>query len=85
MPPIETIVRPVRNKISIEIPKQYWSYSFKVVLVPLAPCADSEEGTRKEEMDPRVRSMRGMIKIPPGMRLGDDLHDGMLDRYEALQ
>ena len=37
MPPIETIVRPVRNRINVPIPKEYRSYSFRVVLVPIAP------------------------------------------------
>ena len=37
MPPIETITKPVRNRISIPIPKEYRSYSFRVVLVPLVP------------------------------------------------
>ena len=35
MPPIETIARPVRNRISVSIPKEYRSYSFRVVLVPI--------------------------------------------------
>ena len=35
MPPIETIARPVRNRISIKVPKEYASYSFQVILVPL--------------------------------------------------
>ena len=37
MPPIETIARPRRNRISIPIPKEYGSYSFQVILVPLVP------------------------------------------------
>ena len=37
MPSIETIARPVRNRISIKVPKEYSSYSFQVLLVPLAP------------------------------------------------
>ena len=37
MPPIETIARPVRNRISVSIPKEYRSYSFRVVLVPIVP------------------------------------------------
>ena len=37
MPPIETIARPVRNRISVKVPKEYSSYSFQVLLVPLAP------------------------------------------------
>lgn len=37
MPPIETIAKPVRNRISIKVPKEYASYSFQVLLVPLSP------------------------------------------------
>ena len=35
MPSIQTIARPVRNRISIKVPKEYSSYSFQVLLVPL--------------------------------------------------
>ena len=34
MPTIETVATPVHNRISIQIPKEYASYSFKVVLLP---------------------------------------------------
>ena len=34
MSPIETIVRPRRNRISVPVPKEYGSYSFQVILVP---------------------------------------------------
>ncbi len=37
MPPIETIARPVRNRISVAVPKEYHAYSFRVVLVPIEP------------------------------------------------
>ncbi|MBO7621305.1 MAG: hypothetical protein J6T06_12390 [Victivallales bacterium] len=37
MPPIETIVRPRRNRICVSVPKEYSSYSFQVILVPLMP------------------------------------------------
>ena len=37
MPPIETIAKPIRNRISIKVPKEYASYSFQVLLVPLQP------------------------------------------------
>ena len=36
MQPIETIARPRRNRISVAVPKEYASYSFQVILVPLA-------------------------------------------------
>ena len=35
MPPIETIARPRRNRISVTVPKEYGAYSFQVILVPL--------------------------------------------------
>ena len=84
MPAIETIARPVRNRISVEIPQRYHAYSFRVVLVPIAPVADRVKEDGDDEIDPRVRSMRGLIQMSPGDRIGDELHDGMMDRYEAL-
>lgn len=36
MPPIETIARPRRNRISVAIPREYASYSFRVIVVPIA-------------------------------------------------
>jgi hypothetical protein len=36
MPAIETIVRPHRNRISIAVPKEYGSYSFQVILLPIS-------------------------------------------------
>ena len=35
MPPIETITRPRRNRISVSVPREYSAYSFQVILVPL--------------------------------------------------
>lgn len=36
MPTIETIARPRRNRVSVPVPEEYGSYSFRVILVPLA-------------------------------------------------
>ena len=36
MPAIETIAKPCGNRISVPVPKEYSSYSFQVILVPLA-------------------------------------------------
>ena len=41
MPPIQTIARPRRNRISVSVPEEYSSYSFQVILVPLAPDAST--------------------------------------------
>ena len=35
MPPIETIARPHKNRISVAVPREYGTYSFQVILVPL--------------------------------------------------
>ena len=35
MQPIETIARPRRNRISVAIPREYASYSFRVIVVPI--------------------------------------------------
>ena len=37
MPTIQTIASPVRDRISVQVPKEYRAYSFQVILVPLAP------------------------------------------------
>ena len=84
MPPIETIARPVRNRISIEIPERYRTYTFRVVMVPIVPEKSCEMAIMDDEIDPRVRSLRGLIKMSPGDRTGDELYDEMMDRYEAL-
>ena len=36
MPSFETIVRPRRNRISVAVPREYGSYSFQVILLPIA-------------------------------------------------
>ena len=36
MPAIETIARPRRNRISIAVPREYGSYSFQVIILPIA-------------------------------------------------
>ena len=37
MLPIETIARPVRNRISVPVPSEYASCPFQVILIPLSP------------------------------------------------
>ena len=50
MLPLETIARPVRNRISIEVPREYRAYSFRVVLTPI--------------MAERPKKLRTIRKIP---------------------
>ena len=37
MSPIETVVCPVRDRITVRVPREYASYSFQVILIPLPP------------------------------------------------
>ncbi len=54
MPPIETIARPRRNRISVAVPREYGSYSFQVILVPLASGEEpSASPARRAERRPR--------------------------------
>ena len=41
MPPIEMIASPVRDRISIPIPKKYRAYTFVVTLTPVAEASDN--------------------------------------------
>ena len=37
MPPVmERVVRPRRNRISLPVPKEYGSYAFRIVMIPIA-------------------------------------------------
>jgi hypothetical protein len=37
MPPVmERVVRPRRNRISLPVPKEYGSYTFRIVMIPIA-------------------------------------------------
>lgn len=44
MPTIRTFARPVNNSVTVQIPREYRSYSFKVLLVPVAENAVEEFG-----------------------------------------
>ena len=44
MPTIRTFARPVNDSVTVQIPREYRSYSFKVLLVPVAENAAGEFG-----------------------------------------
>ena len=72
MPPIETIARPVRNRISVKVPKEYASYSFQVLLVPLFESAahnhfDGSSRRRKKQ------SVVEVLLSCPRLDEGDEL------------
>ena len=72
MSPIETIARPVRNRISVKVPKEYASYSFQVLLVPLF------ESTGQKHLDSSSRvckkqSFVDVLLSCPRLDEGDEL------------
>ena len=78
MPPIETITRPVRNRISVTVPKEYRAYSFRVVLMPFV----AEEPRRLRT----VKKIPGLVcKISDEDLLSDDSEawDNSLDVITA--
>lgn len=69
MPPIEMTMSPIDDKICIEIPKKYRSYSFAVTLVPV----------RKDLADRRRMMRRGARKSAFEL-----MHRPILDDGEEL-
>ena len=35
MPTLERVARPRRNRISIEVPREFGQYTFKIVMIPI--------------------------------------------------
>ena len=71
MPPIETIATPRRNRISVSIPREYSSYSFQVILVPLAPVASQAAPVVRVGRKPRtfVEALLSCPKLDDGESL----------------
>jgi hypothetical protein len=71
MPPIETIATPRRNRISVSIPREYSSYSFQVILVPLAPVASQTVPVVRVGRKPRtfVEALLSCPKLEDGESL----------------
>ncbi len=47
MPTLERVVRPRRNRISIEVPREFGQYTFKIVMIPIV----KEEKTKYDFSD----------------------------------
>ena len=71
MPPIETIATPRRNRISVSVPREYSSYSFQVILVPLAPAASHTPPVVRDGRKPRsfVEALLSCPKLDDGETL----------------
>lgn len=63
MPPIQTIASPRRDRISVAIPKEYRSYSFQVILVPLAP-ESSVTPRRRSRLRKRETFVDALLSCP---------------------
>ena len=71
MPPIQTIASPRRDRISVTVPKEYRSYSFQVILVPLSPERPAVS-RRKSRIRPRGTFVEALLSCPR-LEDGDEL------------
>ena len=69
MPPIETITRPYRNRISVSVPKEYSAYSFQVILVPLGVDAERRVSSRPRSRRSFVDALLSCPKLGDGETL----------------
>lgn len=69
MPLIETIARPRQNLISVHVPKEYGSYSFQVILVPLGIDAPRFAVKRQRKSQSFVDALLACPKLDEGETL----------------
>lgn len=69
MPTIETIVKPRGNRITVPVPKEFGSYSFQVILVPLRP--DTPPLSRSARRVKRGKPSLADVLLSPAVLDGD--------------
>ena len=73
MSSIETIARPVGNRISVDVPEEYASYFFQVLLVPLHDNPPSFSRPEHRGWHPRRRNFVEALLSCPKLAEGDTL------------
>lgn len=73
MPSLETIARPRRNRISITVPKEYSSYSFQVILVPIAAVAPSSAPSAERTRRAKKKTFVDVLLSCPKLGEGETL------------
>ena len=64
MPVIERTVRPKRNRVSVEVPREYNAYTCRVIVIPIEEVAQQlREGEETRNLI-RVGSMKNEIRLP---------------------
>ena len=69
MPPIETIAKPRRNRISVPVPKEYGGCSFHVILVPLGNRKPGDVSKRRAKRASFVDALLACPKLGDGESL----------------
>ncbi len=77
MPPIETITRPRRNRISVSVPREYSAYSFQVILVPLGVDAERPVSLVPRKKQSFVDALLSCPKLGEGETLGGARGDSL--------
>ena len=64
MPVIERTVRPRRNRVSVEVPREYNAYTCRVIVIPIEEVVQQlREGEETRNLI-RVGSMKNEIRLP---------------------
>ena len=65
MPVIERTVRPRRNRVSVEVPREFSAYSCRVIVIPMEEVMQQlREGEETKRNLIRVGSMKDEIRLP---------------------
>ena len=65
MPVIERTVRPKRNRVSVEVPREYNAYTCRVIVIPMEEVMQQlREGEETKRNLIRVGSMKDEIRLP---------------------
>ena len=65
MPVIEKTVRPKRNRVSVEVPREFSAYTCRVIVIPMEEVMQQlREGEETKRNLIRVGSMKDEIRLP---------------------
>ena len=65
MPVIERTVRPRRNRVSVEVPREFSAYACRVIVIPMEEVMQQlREGEETKRNLIRVGSMKDEIRLP---------------------
>ena len=64
MPVIERTVRPRRNRVSVDVPREFNAYTCRVIVVPLQEVVHESRGGKKWNGQLQIGSFKDEIILP---------------------